>query len=581
MVSRLSEKTYNRLRRDVPPEVLAVSPVSTHPGMQGARGLSLPLNVIASIISYIDDTADIARVTRTCRLMYYMTLPQLYTKVTLRSYPELQFIDGKPAGFGSGSPFTMALNGLATSNSAALVNDFHISGTWEDAHIDEYTVGRVPDSTMLLGIALRAAIDKMVNLKSFRWELDMKPLKTIYQGLASRNALVSLDIRFPSCRDPRPIIMLPPLPSLRNLRVSNIDPVCYPDDISLLLLHSKQLRILRLQWSPRMREAAEPSINLRAYFSRCLEAQYKIPLEHFALSNFYGINTGDLKEIGDPNTLRSTALINCFGGAGGAAATIFVDDSWKNIPDGKVFQNLKAFRVSEPSESHAKIVGTFSGLEELYFVNTPSQHMKRASSSTTLVTDSPRSTATPASVSSYSSISQSPIRSSDQAGVALCAEYLHVLFTKHGHSLKKLLLSNQWALSGTQIAELVSSCPKLEQLGLGLSEDEPGAMRLVAPFLRNVTALRILSNEWLEKAMAIDSDLRDTMNWTSNDPIYWRIPLNSRMKWAGIGDRVFRIGKAVQRTDDDGRLEWRKEVWPATLDDVKHIEIWNLDCNDI
>lgn len=103
--------------------------------------------------------------------MYYMTLPQLYANVTLRSYAELRYVDGRPEGFGSGSPLTMALSGLATSNSAALVNNLSVKGSWHDSNSEEYTKGKVPDSTMLLGIALRAAMDKMNNLKTFRYHI--------------------------------------------------------------------------------------------------------------------------------------------------------------------------------------------------------------------------------------------------------------------------------------------------------------------------------------------------------------------------------------------------------------------------
>lgn len=55
MASKLSqEQVLHNLRRDVPPEVLAVSPVPSHPRNQnGGRGISLPLNIIAIIISYV------------------------------------------------------------------------------------------------------------------------------------------------------------------------------------------------------------------------------------------------------------------------------------------------------------------------------------------------------------------------------------------------------------------------------------------------------------------------------------------------------------------------------------------------
>lgn len=100
--------------------------------------------------------------------MHYMTLPQLYHRVTLRSYTEQRYIDGKPEGYGGGSPFTTALSGLTTNNSATLVQEFCIKGSWLEPRMEDYTKGKVPDSTMLLNIALRAAVDKMINMKSFR-----------------------------------------------------------------------------------------------------------------------------------------------------------------------------------------------------------------------------------------------------------------------------------------------------------------------------------------------------------------------------------------------------------------------------
>lgn len=101
--------------------------------------------------------------------MYYMTLPQLYEKVALRSYPEIRYVDGKPEGFGGSRPFCMALSGLATSNASALVKDFRVSGAWPEPRKEDYLKGVVPDTTMLLGISMRAALDKMINIATFRY----------------------------------------------------------------------------------------------------------------------------------------------------------------------------------------------------------------------------------------------------------------------------------------------------------------------------------------------------------------------------------------------------------------------------
>lgn len=116
--------------RKVPPMLVYTSPASSTAPAFGGGGqrpaTTLPLNLVAHIVSYLDDVGDIARVTRSCRLLYYMTLPQLYRRVTLHSYGEMRYVNGRPEGFGSGSPFMMGLNGLTTRGHAALVEEFRL-----------------------------------------------------------------------------------------------------------------------------------------------------------------------------------------------------------------------------------------------------------------------------------------------------------------------------------------------------------------------------------------------------------------------------------------------------------------------
>lgn len=74
------------------------------------------------------------------------------------------------------------------------------------------------------------------------WEIyNTKALETVCQGLAQLQNLQSLTLRFPSSRHPRPTTIIPPMPNLRILKVTDIDPLCYPDDISLLLYGSKKV----------------------------------------------------------------------------------------------------------------------------------------------------------------------------------------------------------------------------------------------------------------------------------------------------------------------------------------------------
>lgn len=326
-----------------------------------------------------------------------------------------------------------------------------------------------------------------------------------------------------------------------------------------------------------MREEAEPSINMYSYFGKILAAKYKLPLKHLGLQNFYGVNTGDLRNIWDPAFIESFEVIDCFGGSQGGAATIFVDETWKTAPDSTLFKNVKRTRISEPSEQHARILTTIKDLEELYLVGSTTQMDQNGSSSTprTPVAD----TSTPKSGACVRP-SPSP-RTYTQAGAALCKQYLHILFTHHGQSLKKVLLYNRWSLSGSQMGDLVSSCPNLEQLAIALSDEEPHTMRILAPFLKNILAIRILQNTWLEKAFATDPEVIEMFASDAPDPQLWRIPPSSKISWIGIGEKIFRLGDTVQVPDEDGRMEWRREAWNAKLEDVQHIDIWRMDRPEI
>jgi hypothetical protein len=115
----------------------------------------------------LDDGGDLARITRTSRLFYYMTLPRLYEEVTLRSYSEIRYVEGRPEGYGNGSPFAMGLNTLVSRNFNEYIQKFRVIGDWREHDVDDYKQGRVPDNSMILQVVMRAALDRMKNLNAF------------------------------------------------------------------------------------------------------------------------------------------------------------------------------------------------------------------------------------------------------------------------------------------------------------------------------------------------------------------------------------------------------------------------------
>ena len=163
----------------------------------------------------------------------------------------------------------------------------------------------------------------------------------------------------------------------------------------------------------------------------------------------------------------------------------------------------------------------------------------------------------------------------EKQAYSTCKAYLQALTMNHGQSLTKLLLSDQWPLSGSQIGEIVSKCPNLEQVGFALGKDAGEVMSILSPFFAKLVAVRILANANSAELLA-EPGIAGLIDGTRTEPLYWRC-LNQRVRWCGIGDAIFRIEKAVQLLDAEGHPEWYNHVTLASLEDVQHLEVWRLD----
>jgi hypothetical protein len=62
----------------------------------------------------------------------------------------------------------MALEGLVSRNVSGFVKKLRLVGIWKEVDVDDFAKGRVPDNTMLLNIVVKAALEKMNALTSFR-----------------------------------------------------------------------------------------------------------------------------------------------------------------------------------------------------------------------------------------------------------------------------------------------------------------------------------------------------------------------------------------------------------------------------
>ncbi|KAL5343190.1 hypothetical protein BJX70DRAFT_354785 [Aspergillus crustosus] len=462
---------------------------------RGASLLVLPLNLIAQFVSCMDDPGDLARLCRTCRVLNYMALPQLYRNLILTSYDKIRYRGDQPEGMGSASPFTMGLNAVITRPYASLVRSLTLRGDWREQELEEHAlVGRVPDSSMMLNITVRAAVDRMQDLESFRWELSTKMLETVYLGLAQLPKLTSLTIRFPSSRHPRPTTVIPAMPHLRYLSITDIDPLCYPDDISTLLYKARKLRELKLHWSPRMRNMQEPSVMLHDYFRKCISAKQPLTIKKLGMANLYARHSEDFKEAFDSCTVEEVTMLHQIR-ADLTNLNTFVDSTWPVAPHQKM--RLKSIRANVYNQRQSDFLGSFTGLEKIYFTGSTSpcdsinSARQLAPAATTLTPPASDHTAssscdliTPTSADSPSNFPGMQARIRDNS--------INNIVLNHAATLRHLLLPARWALSSSTIARIVHACPQLEQLAFAADFSSMDTLGLLLPFLRNLRAMRLL-----------------------------------------------------------------------------------------
>ncbi|KAG8630947.1 hypothetical protein KVT40_000087 [Elsinoe batatas] len=555
----------------------------------GPGGMGLPLNIVSLIIAQIDNLGDVSRLCRTSRLLYYMALPKLYENVTLRSYTEVRRVNGRVEGLGGGSPICTALGALATSQAASVVKHLLVQGSWKET--DDYMLGRIPDATVLLSIAVRAAIDRMINMYSFSWTLDTKPLRSIYQGLTLRPSLTSFTLEFPSSRTPRPVLLVPPIPSLKSFTVRNLDPLCYNDDVSHLIYGSRNLVELTIHFSPRMRLEAECSASLSTYFGRCIQAGYKIPIQKIMMQNFYGPNRGQLYQAMMQETMVSSHFLDMFGGAHGPRTNVFIDETWRRIPPVLHF-NWKIHRSNELAMQHTRILRGFHGLEELYLV---SRSLQTIPSPPPAQIDSPTSplnplastgskTASPAPTHLSSSSSSAPSPSSAPAmdpsflpGAevdALGAEYLDAILSSHGTTLHTLLLFDKFGLDESQIADIATRAPLMRHLGVAL-EGKEGVFRKLIPSFPKLRTLRILENHLIRRLGVFEEEnLAEVCKEFGRQIVRCG---NEGLRWIGIGELVFKVGRREEFETAKGGRETRAVLERRTWGDVEGLGLWDMD----
>lgn len=389
-------------------------------------------------------------------------------------------------------------------------------------------------------------------------------LPTMWRGLADKSTLTALTVRFPSQRHGRPVALVPPMPNLKSLRLYDIDPLCYADDVSLLLLKAKKLEELILVWSPRMRDVREPSISLDSFFGKLIAAPHTLPIKRIAIKNLYTINNIVSSNVFDCTSIEEVAHINSIGGSGDDSTSAFLHTSWRPSKADHM-PNLKIIRVDRVARQQLEYFREMKALERVYLIG-PKTALKEPGSVSGILPNSPPSTST-----------NSPIH--DCSTKSLKDEYLETLAKYHGKSLRHLLLMPQWRLSTDNIALIVSHCPNLEQLGLGVEYADLSTLRFLIPFLKKLTALRLLDNpedrSFAEKIRIFNhEDCHELME----------TEMLGKLEWLEVAGKLFEVDKRELQHGGpatDGTEVWRSRVWTRPSGAADHVEIFGLDSHDV
>lgn len=407
----------------------------------------------------------------------------------------------------------------------------------------------------------------------------------MYQGLVNRGStLTSFTLRCQTKRIPRPTTIIAPLPNLRTLVVYDIDPLCYPDDISLLLLGTKKLENLKLHWSPRMREAGEESVNLLSIFGQCVAARHSISIKRLALYNLYTRYLGqNFHHVIDPLKQTEITVINSMGSSD--PTTVFLDNAWKTQNQPPIPQNLKMFRTDHADKEQATMLCRFQGLERFYLVSRPRKQDSKSAS--TAATPTTPATGTPILGGATSSAYNTPTITEQQCrGIA--GEYLAMLQSHH-FTMRHLLLKDHWTLSDDALLRLCQSMPHLEQLAVATAVPLMTSLRSAIIHVPRLWAIRMLIAPGSELAAHIESMDADMHAFVLATEM-WR-PEYTNVKYVGLGDKlVYKLGRVVmpgknravipegqENSVNAKRAGPMRHVEIVSRESVGWIEIWGLD----
>lgn len=516
----------------------------------------------------------------------------------------------------------MGLNALVTHGVARLVKQLTLEGDWTAGDLEEHSrVGRVSEQLMMMSIVLRAAIDRCSGMEAFKWQIDSKLQPNVYTGLAALKNLKELWLRFPSSRAPQKIVEVPALVVLEKFTFTDYDPLCFPDDVSGVLVGARGLRELQMHFSPRMRKEGEVSVQLSWLLRRNINSRRKMRLKKMGLYNLFARAEGDeMGEAVEVEGLEELVSLNSFGGDEGAdvlgrLAMGFVDGTWQEDLKGVKFGVVKSIRMDCLHRGHG--VGIGKGLERLYLVNarygmeriTVGESPEAGVESSPSVNSGSVNGSAPTNGSwtgtNTNSNRNTPATNTTTSTMTstnkLKELYFDQICEQAGPTLKHLIFPARWGLSIHQMARLIRSCPNLTQLSCYFDCVKFEMLRMLVPFLSKLWAIRLIVPDSPPGELNCREGVGQwthLMNDIEHHERKMRIELAKgdfqQLKYVGLGKNIWEVQgieevveKVPVEVEDDGSPVYRDEVVlrrtlkRLTEEDVRHVEIWSYDTLDV
>ena len=388
--------------------------------------------------------------------------------------------------------------------------------------------------------------------------------------------------------------------------MTDYDPLCHPDDLATMFFHATNLESIKLHFSPRMRNIAEPSVQIQSFFRHNIAAHRQVRVKRLEVYNCFAVANPELLRVFLPDKLEEVSTINSFGFGhgselGSSPGTHFVDQTWAfDHMTEKTHPMVKSVRSDKINYLSCRELGLMPPLERLYVINANSKKPCDNHNQSPLVSQNSGSdTATPIGppLEIKRQVPRIPPFTTTPAE-ALRDNLLDVLCKRHGASLKHLIIPSKLPLSSYSISQLIRSCPNLTQLSFAPEEVNPEVFRHVLPFASKLKAVRLTApdapgNEGAQMRKAfLNFEAREDHEYYLNLELSGAFGSSTGMahlRYIGFGLKAWGVTSLQQETrtvhDEDGNAMeqqvFTRNVHPLSWDNVADIEIWKLDTTDL